>query len=320
MSLPRINNTLLNDLFKIQLGFGTWQWGDKFVWGYGREDYTDDDIKAAFDTAIQAGIQFFDTAEIYGLGKSERFIGAFIPQTDQPVFVATKYMPFPWRTLFLPKRAFFDALRNSLKRLGISTIPLYQIHWPNPLAKSATLLAYMAEAVDRGLIQQVGVSNFNTAQVLDAHKTLSHLNIPLASNQIKYNLLDRQAEFNGLMEVCKDLGVRVIAYSPLAQGFLSGKYTPERMPSTYRYRRLSTWQRSRFPDMVRELRLVGDKYEGKSPAQVAINWTIMKGTLPIPGVKNSSQVLSCLGALGWRLTPEDLLRLDEISALSARDQ
>src|SRR5687767_5645093 len=116
-------------LHAIEMGLGAWQWGDRVLWGYGR-GYNDDDLRMAFQTSLTAGIRFIDTAEIYGSGRSEQLLGQFLKETDQPVLVATKFFPLPWR---LTKNSVPRALKGSLERIGAEAVDLYQIHWPSPL-------------------------------------------------------------------------------------------------------------------------------------------------------------------------------------------
>lgn len=300
----------------VQMGVGTWQWGDTFIWQYGT-GYADADVRAAFDAALAAGLTFFDSAEVYGLGRSERFLGEFIHApggASVPVRVATKFFPAPWR----PTRgSVVRALRGSLKRLRLPAVDLYQIHWPSPTASVETLMAGLADAVEAGLARAVGVSNFDLQRTERAHAALARRGVPLASNQVHYSLLNRQVERAGLLARCGALGVTVIAYSPLEMGLLSGKYTPERPPPGTRAFRYAPRYLARIQPLVARLREMGaarDQPGGeRSPAQVALNWTMCKGTIPIPGAKNAQQMQQNAGALGWRLTPDEVAELDEAS-------
>jgi aryl-alcohol dehydrogenase-like predicted oxidoreductase len=296
----------------VQMGVGTWQWGDRFVWQYGT-GYAEGDLRAAFDAALATGLTFFDTAEVYGLGRSERFLGEFIHApggASIPVRVATKFFPLPWR---LTRGSVVRALRGSLKRLRLLAVDLYQIHWPSPSATVETLMEGMADAVEAGLARAVGVSNFNLEQTERAHAALAGRGVRLASNQVHYSLLNRQVEHAGLLARCAALGVVVIAYSPLEMGLLSGKYTPDRRPGGSRSRRYPPDYLARIQPLIARLREMGSGHGERSPAQVALNWTMCKGTIPIPGAKNAQQVQQNAGALGWRLTPDEVAELDEAS-------
>lgn len=295
-------------LHETEMGLGAWAWGDRTFWNYGR-DYGEEEIAAAFRVSLEAGITLVDTAEIYGNGRSERYLGKFIRETGKPVRVATKFLPFPWR---LTKQSVVRALRHSLERLGLEKVDLYQIHWPSPVVAVGTYAEGLALAIQAGLTLAVGVSNYNKQQMQEAYSTLAKYDIPLASNQVEYHLLDRRVEKNGLLERCQELGVRLIAYSPLAKGMLTGKYGPDNPPPGLR---ASEYGRvlNDLPPLLALMTEIGQDHGGKTPAQVALNWTICKGSLPIPGAKNASQAAQNAGALGWRLTPEQIRALDEAS-------
>jgi len=291
------------------LGVGTWAWGDRLYWGFGR-GYTETDLQAAFEASLAGGINFFDTAEIYGRGRSERFLGQFLRHADRPVMIATKFFPYPWRWR---RESLLRALRGSLERLGLDRVDLYQIHWPNPPVPIETWMHGLADAVAAGLARAVGVSNYNPEQTHRAHAALAERGVPLASNQVQYSLLHRRPERNGLLATCRQLGVTLIAYSPLAMGLLTGKYTPENPPPGVRGRRFNRKLLSRIQPLLALLREIGEAHGGKSPAQVALNWVICKGAVPIPGAKNARQAQENIGALGWQLTDEEMAALDAAS-------
>ena len=291
------------------LGIGTWQWGDSMMWGYGK-GYAEGEIQAAFDASVAAGITCFDTAEMYGFGKSERFLGKFIRADGQPAVVATKFFPVPWR---LGKGSLLRALRGSLKRLGMQQVDLYQIHFPLPPVSIETWMDGLADAVQAGLTRAVGVSNYNVEQTRRAHAALAKRGVPLASNQVEYSLLKRDPERTGLLTLCQELDVTLIAYSPLAKGLLTGKYTPENPPAGTRGRLFRRDYLARIQPLIGLLREIGAVHEGKNPNQVALNWLICKGALPIPGAKNARQAQENAGALGWRLTVDEAAALDAAS-------
>ena len=296
-------------LAQLELGIGTWQWGDQWMWGYGGQ-YGAADIKAAFDACLAGGINFFDTAEVYGLGRSERFVGQFVKAAGKPVILATKFFPFPWR---LSKSRLRHALRGSLERLGVERVDLYQIHFPAPPVAIETWRDALAEAVAAGLVREVGVSNYNVAQLQCAYGALAQRGVKLASNQIRYSLLERTPERTGLFALCRELDVRLIAYSPLAQGVLSGKYTPSNPLPGARARRYNRQYLAHIQPLLALLRERGEAHGQKTPGQVALNWLICKGALPIPGVKNARQAEQNLAATGWRLTEAEVSALDAAS-------
>ncbi|MBD1823349.1 aldo/keto reductase [Cyanobacteria bacterium FACHB-DQ100] len=293
------------------LCIGTWAWGDSLFWSYGK-DYTEADLKQAFENAIASGVTFFDTAEIYGLGKSEQFLGQFMRQTDQSVQIATKYMPLPWR---FSAQAVHDAVTESLKRLGVSSVALYQVHMPfDFFMGKKTLMEALAEEVKQGRIGAIGVSNYSADQMREAQGYLAAKGVPLAVNQVRYSLLHRGIEVNGILATAKELGVTILAYSPLAQGLLTGKYKPENADSVTGARKLdpkfSRQGLEKLMPLIDRLTEIGAKHD-RTPAQVALNWLIAQGNvIPIPGAKNASQAKQNAGAIGWDLEPEEVTQLD----------
>ncbi len=290
------------------IGTGCWAWGDRIYWNYGH-GYTKADLHQAFQASLGAGLSFFDTAEIYGLGNSEKLLGEFIAASRGEVVVASKCFPYPWR---LSAGQLPGALRASLRRLGLPHIQLYQMHWPLPPVSIERWMNAMADAVEAGLIKQVGVSNYNLTQTEIAYKALQKRGLHLSSNQVRFSLLDRKVEQSGLLGLCKDLGVTVIAYSPIAQGLLTGKYTPQHPPP--KRRRTGAGRLQQLQGLLDEMRRMGATHGDKSPVQVALNWCVYKGTLPIPGAKNAHQAAENAGALGWSLTEEEIRQLEEAAA------
>jgi aryl-alcohol dehydrogenase-like predicted oxidoreductase len=293
-------------LHAIEIGLGAWQWGDRVMWGYG-QTHTDKDIRESFDASINLGVRFVDTAEIYGSGYSERLLGQFLKDMDQPVLVATKFFPWPWR---LTKTSVARALKSSLERLGLESVDLYQIHWPSLFMSPERMMEGMVECVKNGWTRTVGVSNFGQAHMLRAYSTLAQHGIPLASNQVHFSLLNREVEKNGTLARCKELGIRLIAYSPLEMGLLSGKYSSKNPPSGLRGSQYTDLLK-KLPPVIKLLQEIGLNHEDKTVSQVALNWLICKGTLPIPGAKNTRQAELNAGGAGWRLTEDEVARLDE---------
>ena len=292
----------------IEMGLGAWSWGDRIYWHYGH-GYTDDDIAEAFRTSLAGGVNLVDTAEVYGSGRSEHLLGQFIKEANRPVFVATKFFPIPYR---FTKNSVVRALRGSLERLELDRVDLYQLHWPSPLIPIEIYAEGLALVVQDGLALNVGVSNYNIEQMERAAKCLAKHAIPLASNQVEYNLLDRTAERSGLLTRCKEMDVRLIAYSPLAMGLLTGKYTVETPPSGPRGRKYAAILKE-LPPLIALMTEIGKGHGEKNPGQVALNWITCKGGLPIPGAKTAAQAQHNLGAIGWRLTSEEMAALDEAS-------
>jgi aryl-alcohol dehydrogenase-like predicted oxidoreductase len=294
-------------LHAIEIGLGAWQWGDRITWGYG-QSHTDQDIFEAFETSLNLGVRFIDTAEIYGSGKSERLLGLLLKETEQPVLIATKYFPMPWR--FSPTFV-LRALKGSLERIGVEAVDLYQVHWPTPLMSPEKLMDGMIMCVKEGLTRTVGVSNFWKQRIVRAYSALSQHGIPLASNQIPFSLLNRTAEKTGTLARCHELGIRVIAYSPLEQGLLTGKYSLENPPAGIRANQYGELLK-KLPPVIKVLQEIGQTHT-KTVAQVALNWVICKGALPIPGAKNGKQAEQNAGGAGWRMTDDEVAKLDEVT-------
>jgi aryl-alcohol dehydrogenase-like predicted oxidoreductase len=285
------------------LGVGTNSWGSN--------RHADPEMKPVFETALELGINFFDTAEIYGLGGSERTLGQLLPAGGQKVVIATKFFPMPWR---LGKPSLEVALRESLRRLQLARVDLYLIHFPIPPVAIETWMEALAEAVEAGLTQAVGVSNFNPEQTARAHAALAKRGIPLACNQVEYSLLKRGAERNGLLSLCRELDVTLVAYRPVASGLLAGKYSLENPPHGWRRRLYGGQILARVQPLVELLRQLGRVHGGKTPSQVALNWLICKGALPIPGATKVEHVRENAGSLGWHLTEDEVAALDRASA------
>lgn len=296
------------------IGIGTWAWGDKLFWNYGKK-YGPDDVKQAFEAAVTSGITFFDTAEVYGPGESEKLIGKFIQEKQVSVDIATKYGPLPWRIF---SQSVTDALNESLKRLQLNQVTLYQVHWPFTFFMTQeVLMNALADAVQAGKIQSVGVSNYSADEMQLASEILAKRDIPLAVNQVQYSLLHRKIESNSIKKVADDLGITILAYSPLAQGLLTGKYKPSESSPLDGARQLD----SRFSDNgLRKIKPVidvlwafADKYQ-KTPSQIALNWLISQNNvIPIPGAKNAQQAKENAGGANWRLIPEDVEKLNQVS-------
>jgi aryl-alcohol dehydrogenase-like predicted oxidoreductase len=265
-----------------RLGVGTWAWGDRGLWHYGKE-FGEPEISQAFSASVARGVTFFDTAEVYGRGLSERILG----------------------------RISLDA---SLARLQRASVDLYQVHWHPPWLSTRRLMRAFADAVHSGKVRAVGVSNYSAKQMRKAHAALAEHDLVLASNQVEYSLLRRRPEVNGVADTCRELGIALIAYSPLAMGALSGKYSAGRLPAGPR-----RWMRSFRGDNLKHaaplLELLKSLAEAKAAtcSQIALRWLIDRGALPIPGAKNAAQAEENAGALRISLAPAEREALDRAS-------
>lgn len=322
-----------SDISVPALGIGVMSWGFGIL-GYGKT-HNHDDVEAAYRACLDAGFNFLDTAEGYGGGESERLVGEFRQKDGRPIIVASKFGPRPGRSSAGDLRKALDA---SLKRLSVERIDLYQIHMPPPRAKLDEVLNALAEAVKSGKVRAAGISNFNPALMRHAHAVLASHGVPLASNQVHYSLLHRYPEMNGLLDCCRELNVALIAYGPLGEGVLTGKFRPGGQ-SMSRPRQMIA-QLGRF-DPFGEVRHVEPYFKHlmatprvlqrqqleplfvvmdeiaqahqKTIGQVALNWLLGADPLviPIPGAKNPRQVLSNVGAVGWRLTDAERERISQ---------
>ena len=293
------------------LGVGTWAWGDRSTWGMGGydSDLTRTSIEEAWAASIDAGVTLFDTAEVYGKGESERIIGSLLrddPTRAASAVIATKFMPQPWKLDV--KGALLRSLRASLERLGVPAVDPYQIHGPISLRGHAALAEALAGAHQAGLVKAVGVSNYSVKETRAIDAELRKRDLRLATNQIEFSLLRRSPETGGLLAACAELGVVPLAYSPIGQGRLTGKYSAANPPPGKR--NFSNHPMEVVDRIVAELRTIGEKHGGKTPSQVALNWIIAKGAVPIPGAKNRAQADDNAGALGWSVDADDLAALD----------
>jgi aryl-alcohol dehydrogenase-like predicted oxidoreductase len=296
-----------------RVGLGVMIWGEasgaqRFMpakSSYGGTNAADE--QAAFDESLAAEINFFDTAAMYSAGGSERRLGELAEGKE--VVIATKFPPTPLgRVHEMPA-----ALDSSLSNLRRSSIDLYQHHFPSPLVEIPELMGLMADAVEAGKIKAVGVSNYSATQMRTAYEALARRGIPLASNQVQYSLLHRQPEANGVLDACRELGITLIAYQPLASGALTGKYLDGSRPAGIRRFR-EPFRGAKFHALrpvVTLLRLIGDRY-GKTPGQVALRWLLeQENVVPIPGAKNADQVRHNAGALSFTLTPDEITYLND---------
>lgn len=292
------------------IGIGTWAWGERWVFGTG---YKESDLQAVYEQSLKSGINFFDTAEVYGMGKSEKILGRFLRNNSGMPIIATKFNP----RMKFGKNALRKALNNSLKRLGLGKVDLYQIHNPGKINHWVNAIS---DVYEDGLIRSIGVSNYNPVQFWQACDILDKRGIKLASNQMHYSLLFRKHEFDELLKMCQEQNVSFLAYMPLAQGILTGKYTQDNLPKgllrrlTYRKGLLKKVQ-----SLINLMTEIGQKYSNKTPSQIAINWVICKGALPLVGVNNIKQLEEVLGAIDWRLSDEDMAKLDDITEHKYKD-
>ncbi|PSC75376.1 Aldo keto reductase [Micractinium conductrix] len=294
------------------VGLGAWSWGDRSR--YWQSEINKPENLTAYQAMIESGIDFLDTAEVYGFGYSEEFIGEFMRQTGTKPQICTKFAPLPWRQT---PGSLVGACKKSLGRLGVDQVALYIQHWPgfflNAFSNDA-FLEGLAQVHEQGLAQAVGSSNFNADRVRKAAKFLKGRGTCLSSNQVQYSLLYRAPEQNGVLEACRENGVTLVAYSPLCQGLLTGKYSRINRPTGPRAQLFTDARYESVQVLLDCMRAISKESGGKTLGQIAINWTMCKGALPIPGAKRAEQVAEIAGAMGWRLSEGEVAELDRAAA------
>ena len=298
-----------SDMVVTRMGVGTMAWSKSSRWGYGAR-LGRQDVQAAFDICVSRGNILFDTAEIYGFGKSENILGRLLRDATGSVYTATKYAPLPWR---ISGRAVPRAIRGSIRRLNQNPVDLYQTHFPGGWLNIPTLMNRLADAVDEGSVRYIGVSNYDAQQTRTAHEALAKRGLPLVSNQIEYSLIHREED---VLDACRELGVTCIAYSPLGRGILSGKYSPghgakdmRRFYSQFRNKKLGM-----ISPLIAALKEIGQAHGGKPAAQVTLNWLARQpNVLPIPGAKNERQAEDNMDAISWTMNDDEAEKLNQIS-------
>lgn len=335
-----------SDLTISQLGCGTWSWGNRLLWDY--DPSQDEEIYQAYRIVRDAGVTIFDTADSYGTfdlnGRAEILLGEFErryqaeflnpEQRLQPWWqqlggrlsrsstagadkykqqVATKFAPYPWR---ITRNSIVQAARESLERLETSPIEIAQLHWSTanyqPFQEGA-LWDGIADVYDAGLCRAVGVSNYGPKQLIKVADRMKARSVPLAIAQVQYSLMTYKVgrEMNA---ACEEVGCRLVSYSPLCLGLLTGKYNLDNLPRPGNPRRQLF--RELLPsaqDLLKTLKVMASDYD-KTPAQIAINWAVCKETVPIPGCRTPSQAITNVNAVAqWRLKADAVDELDRIA-------
>lgn len=286
------------------IGLGTWQFGSR-EWGYGSA-YAEHDAFDIVARALDLGINLVDTAEIYGFGRSERILGQALAERRDEAFIATKIFPVVPIPPVTHQRA-----RGSARRLNVDHIDLYQLHWPNPVISLRVIMAGMRQLRRSGLVRHVGVSNFPLPRWRVAE---SELGAPVLSNQVEYSLVARKAELE-LLGFAQENDRLIIAYSPLGQGFLSARYSPENRPGGMRA--VSSLflpeNLERGAPLLEALRDVAKAHDATA-AQVALAWVIRRpNVVAIPGASSVAQLESNAAAADLALTDDEDARLTAAS-------
>jgi len=284
------------------IGLGTWQFGS-VEWGYGKQ-YASADSIAILHRALELGINVVDTAELYGLGRSEKIVGEAIRNRREKVFLATKLYP-----VGLPIQVGARA-RASARRLGVDRLDLYQLHWPSPIFPLRYTMPRFKRLVDDGLAAHIGISNFSLKGWQDAEAAAG---MPVLSNQVQFSLVHRGPEADLLPWAQKNDRV-VIAYSPLGQGLLSGRYR-DRAPSNFRRVRsdFRAASRARLAPLFSALDDIGSHHRATA-AQVALAWLISKpNVVAIPGASSLQQLEENAAAGDIELTGDEIERLSTLT-------
>jgi aryl-alcohol dehydrogenase-like predicted oxidoreductase len=299
------------------IGLGAWQFSggksfNRWIW----KSLTEENQNAIIQAALEGGINWFDTAETYGFGQSERGLSQALQGAgikDDQVVIATKWNPIGRTAGSIPK-----TIDKRKENLAPYTIDLYQVHNPLSFSKLEEEMKEMACLLAGGDFRAIGVSNFNAGQMLRAHRQLGIYGLPLASNQVKYSLLDRKIEGNGVLESARALGISIIAYTPLEWGLLTGKFhdNPDLIKGLPLARRLYISRKldSTAP-VISALKKIGANYDA-TPGQVALNWLINfhgDSVVAIPGASKPRHAQEAAGVMRFTLSEEELARLDELT-------
>ncbi|MGB5635775.1 MAG: aldo/keto reductase [Waterburya sp.] len=310
--------TSTKELILPPMGCGTWAWGNRLLWGY--NESMDHQLQEVFNLCVRSGVTLFDTGDSYGTGKmngqSEKLLGKFEQEyqgvNQEKICLATKLAAYPWR---LTPKSMVKAAMASIERMG--RVDLAQMHWSTANYfpwQEEQLLDGLGDLYEKGLVKGIGLSNYGTKRLKRIHAKFSRRSIPITTLQVQYSLLSTYPVTElGIKETCDELGIKLIAYSPLCLGILTGKYTE---PSTYPrglrgllFKRLVPEAKSLL-DCLRAIA----QYRNKTMAQVAINWCIAKGAIPIPGAKNSQQAEENIAAQDWLLDGGEVAELDRAAA------
>ncbi|MDQ2740375.1 MAG: aldo/keto reductase [Actinomycetota bacterium] len=285
-----------------RVGLGTWQFGSR-EWGYG-QGYASSAAQDIVHRARELGVNLFDTAEVYGTGRSERILGTALGEDRSEVIVASKIFPVAPFPPVIRRRE-----QGSANRLGLDRIPLYQVHQANPLVPDSVIMPGMRTLLDAGRIGAVGVSNYSLERWRKADAALGR---PVVSNQVQFSLA-RPAPLEDLVPFAERENRMIMAYSPLAQGLLGGKYSAENRPGGVRAMNslFGTENLQRAQPLLDLLRRVAAAHDAK-PAQVALAWLLsLPRVVVIPGASSVEQ-------LEFNVAAADLdLDADSVASLTA---
>jgi len=307
------------DIEVTPIGLGVMQFaGGAGMFGMMFPEISQETMDGIIRTALDGGINWFDTAEIYGRGRSEQGLANALraaEKKDDEVIVATKWFP-----MFRTARNIPRTIHDRIRFLDGYSIDLYMVHQPWGFSPPEAEMEAMADLVEGGKIRSVGVSNFDAEQMRRAHTALQKRGLPLAANQMQYSLLHRKIETNGVLAAAKELGITITAWSPLASGLLTGKFHKDpdilsKTPFGRRMRLRREIERSR--PLILALEEVAINHDA-TPAQIALNWLIHfqgETVVAIPGASKVKQAEESAGVMNFKLTDEEMTRLDELSRM-----
>lgn len=305
------------DIEITPIGLGVMQFaGGAGIFGMMFPEISQENMNKIIKAGLDGGINWFDTAEIYGRGRSERGLANALRSAgkkDDEVIVATKWFP-----IFRTARNIPRTISDRLHFLDGYSIDLYMVHQPWGFSPPEAEMEAMADLVRAGKVRSVGVSNFNAEQMRRAHMALQKRGLSLAVNQVQYSLLHRKIETNGVLAAAKELGVTITAWSPLASGLLTGKFhkDPEILKQTPFGRRMQLRREiERSRPLIQALDAIAIKHEA-TPAQIALNWLIHfqgETVVAIPGASKVKQAEESAMVMNFKLSDDEMARLDDLS-------
>jgi aryl-alcohol dehydrogenase-like predicted oxidoreductase len=315
---PKLRKLGDSDLLVSPVGLGCWQFsrGKGFIGNYWKS-LDDSEIRNIIDVSMSGGINWFDTAEVYGWGASEHSLAKSLVdlnKTPQDIIIATKWLP-----VFRTAGSLTNTVHSRLEALHPFPIDLHQIHQPYSFSSVSGQMEKMAKLLDQGKIRYAGVSNFSAKRMRLAYKELHKHGYPLVANQVKYHLLYRNIESNGILDTARELGITIIAFSPLAQGILSGKFHhhPELLKKISGLRKVlggfNLKELEKSKAVIDLLENLSEKYKA-TPAQIAMNWLLNfagESVVVIPGAVTVQQAKENAATMNFTLQKDDLEAIDE---------
>ncbi|UCG25427.1 MAG: aldo/keto reductase, partial [Chloroflexota bacterium] len=274
--------------------------------------------RAIVEAALEGGLNWFDTAESYGGGASESSLARALDalgHSPAETTIATKWSPF-----FRWAGSLRSTIDDRLSALKVSRIDLHQVHQPFHFSSTRAVMGAMADLIEQGKVRYAGVSNYSAKRMRRAQDALAARGLPLVTNQVRFGLLDRRIERNGILQTAEELGITIMAYSPLGQGMLTGKYHDD--PGLINtksaiFKRFSGYNKNleRSRPIVARLKQIAERHEA-TPAQVALNWTINfhgDTVVAIVGASKQHHAEESAAAMRLSLSPVEMAELDEVS-------